>query len=760
MERRNFLKISALTGATAALDACGKPEQQLIRFIPEEELTPGVATWKPSLCPVCPAGCGLLVRVMDGDAEVIRNGRPGLIQMGLAKKLEGNPQHPVNQGKLCPRGQAAIQITYHPDRLRNPLKRAGARGSGEFQEITWEEAEQSLATQLAALTTANDGASLAFVGRPLSGQRQKLIEAFLGAFGAPPAVFYSPFDGAVERWANLMSFGHPQLPTVDLARTNYVLSFGADFLGTWNSPVAQAIGYGRMRQGRPGLRGKLVQVETRLSPTGANADEWIPCRPGTEGALALGLAHVILKENLSSVRGLPPGATLIDGWADGLSAYAPEEVEKKTGVPADRVVRLARELAGHPPALVLIGGAPLAHTNGAFAALAVNALNALLGALESEGGISFMPPAGNLAPASPGATPTGGYAQMAALLEQVRVGMRAPKLLLLYEANPVFSMPGDLHTRETLEKVPFIASFSSFLDETSVLADLILPDHSFLESWLDNIPESGTSRSAAGLAPPAMHPLHNTRAMPDVLLSVAHRLGGSLSDALPWKTYEEMLRAAFLTLKEPKRGSTQPESDDDFWTRVQNQGGWWSAQAQPAPPVKVSLPRSLASFAEPEFDGEPPDYPFHFLPFVSPQFQDGSIAHLPWMQEMPDVLSTVMWGSWVEINPATAAKLSIEQGDVVEVASQHGVVRAPALLTPGIAPDTVAMPIGQGHTNFGRYASGRGANPIPILAPKTEPQTGSLAWAATRVKLSRVGPGQLAMFAGGMSRFPHERESR
>src|SRR5579871_5218354 len=148
MQRRDFLKISAITGATAALDACGNPEHQMIRFIPEEDLVPGIAAWKPSICTLCPAGCGLLVRVMQGEAEVVRNGQTGILKMGLAKKLEGNPAHPVNQGKLCARGQAAIQITYHPDRVRNPLKRSGQRGASQFKEVSWDEALADLKSQL------------------------------------------------------------------------------------------------------------------------------------------------------------------------------------------------------------------------------------------------------------------------------------------------------------------------------------------------------------------------------------------------------------------------------------------------------------------------------------------------------------------------------------------------------------------------------------------------------------------------------------
>ncbi len=388
MERRNFIKISALTGVVATLDACGHPDKQLIRFIPEENLIPGIATWKPSVCTLCSAGCGLQVRVMQGDAEVVRNGQHGLMKMGLAKKLEGNAKNPINQGKLCARGQAGLQVLYHPDRITHPIKRTGPRGSGEFKEIAWDDALKELASHLTTLQSSKAANTLAFFARPLTGQRHELIERFLKAFGAPPAVWYEPFDEAVLRQANLLSFGHAALPTFELGRADYAMSFGADFLGAWNSTVAQSVGYGEMRRGRPGRRGKFVQVESRMSQTGASADEWIPCHPGTEGVLALGIAHVILSEKLASQGTGTRAGSLIAGWSAGLPEFTPDAVEKQTGVRAAVIARLAHEIVGSGSASAIIGGAPLAQTNGLFNALAVNALESLVDAGRDQGPVS------------------------------------------------------------------------------------------------------------------------------------------------------------------------------------------------------------------------------------------------------------------------------------------------------------------------------------------------------------------------------------
>jgi menaquinone reductase, molybdopterin-binding-like subunit len=740
MQRRDFIKITAAGGAAAALEGCGNPDHHLIRFIPEEDLLPGIATWKPSICTLCPAGCGTLVRVMQGEAEVIRNGQLGILKMGLAKKIEGNPAHPISQGKLCPRGHGELQVTYHPDRIKSPLQRTGERGSGQFKEITWDEAIKQLVSQLSPLLPAKQSDQLVFLTAPLKGQRWNVAANFVRAFTAEPPVEFEFFDNGVLRNANLESLGVSALPTIDLGQSNYIVSFGADFLGTWNSPVAQSIGYGHMRKGRPGQRGKFVQFESRVSQTGASADEWIACPPGAEGALALSLAHVIVAEKL---RPAPAGLELAD--------YAPAQIEKQFGVPAATITRVAREAASNPPAVALIGDPATAHTNGLFNARATNALNVLLGDVRKPGGISFSE---NWNPRNfPPVRPTLGETFSEYL------GHSGPQVALLFNFNPVFASPAAWRVRDALAKTPFIASFGSFLDETSVLADLILPDHSPLESWLDDAPESGSAHTVVSVAAPVMAPLHNTRSMPDVLLEVAHELGGNVAKALPWKTYDEAVQASFAALYKEKASKTAKDADE-FWSKAQTQGGWWGTDEKSSLAVAAKAGVSPLKYTEPKFDGSADEFPFHFLPFASQMFYDGSLANLPWMQEAPDPLSSVMWGTWVEINNRTAEKLGVKMGDTLEVASQHGTLRAPALVTPAIAPDVIAMPIGQGHTHYTRFATGRGANPISILAPMTVEGTVSLAWAATRVKISRVGEGKLVMFGASMEETPKDLKHR
>jgi anaerobic selenocysteine-containing dehydrogenase len=586
------------------------------------------------------------------------------------------------------------------------LKLRGSRGTGDYQPVTWDAAIAELVSRLDAIPAG----SLAALTRPGSNSRNDLFALFIEKFGGQAPIAYELFNDDVLRRANAMSFGREQVPTFDFANAHAVISFGADFLGTWASPVSQMAGYASMRGGRPGIRGALIQVEPRMSLTGASADQWVAIKPGTEGILALGLARALGAQNLGD--------------------YTPAMVEQQTGVKAARVERLAEMLKNQRPAVAVVAGAPLAQVNGLFTATAVNTLNSTLGAVNAAGGLSFMPQAEGK---------TGGARSLQMFAADVLGGKTQVQALLVDGANPVYGTPPGWKVKDALAKIPLIVSFGSFVDDTSVMADLILPDHSFLESWTDARPESGTTKAIVTVAGPSMKPLHDTRATEDVLLDVAKKLKKPLG-GMP-ESFSAMLHTAV--------------GGDDAWSTATKQG-WIEVkgkeQRAEGKEGKKGAPSPQSPSSSPQFDGDPAQYPFHFLPFPSQAFLDGSTAHLPWLQEMPDPLSTAMWSTWAEINPQTAERLGIGDGDMIEISSAHGTIHAPAAFAPGVAPDVIAMPTGQGHETFTRYASGRGSNPVKVLAPAVETETGSLAWAATRVKIAKVSEanGELIRFGGAL----------
>ncbi len=406
--------------------------------------------------------------------------------------------------------------------------------------------------------------------------------------------------------------------------------------------------------------------------------------------------------------------------------YAPETVAKQTGIAADTITRLAHEIAAAESGAVVIAGAPLAQTNGMFNALAVNALEALVESGHSSPILSFTPQP-PIASAVPDASHVqAGLASLSALSQAVlKADAHAPKALLLYDANPVFGAPPNLQFREAIAKIPYIVSFGSFVDETSAYADLILPDQRAARILARRCSESGPTQSVASLAPPAVHPLAQYARHAGRLAGCRPTPRRAMSPPpCPGKLTTLCCAPLTFPCASTRVEKTAPIGrrflDEDDTSRAA--GGARRNRASVASTAATA--HAPAKFADAQFDGAAQDFPFYFLPYPSQSFRDGSLAHLPWLQEMPDVLTTAMWSSWVEINPKTAEQLHIGQGDLVESPRSTEALRAPAILSPGIAPDVIAMPMGQGHENFGRFASGRGANPLSILASLTEPETG------------------------------------
>lgn len=729
MDRRDFVKLvgAGSVGAGAGFmlaEAIKHPVEHLIPYpVPPEEFSQGIATWYNTVCSMCSAGCGISVRTLEGRA----------------KKIEGNPSHPVNQGRLCALGQAGLQVLYNPDRLTAPMLRTGERGGGAFVQTTWEEGLAEAANRLSLLRASGQAHRVCFLAGGVRGHVGRLFERFMAELGSD-RLLNGDF-GHVETLysANELFFGERQLPYYDLENTRYVLSFGADFLGGWLSPVHHSLGFGRSRQERSGVRGRFVQIEPRMSLSGAAADEWIPARPGTEGILALGIARHLVEGG--GYAGADRAA-----WAESLAGYTTERVAEQTGIEPATIVRLAEAFAGTRPSLAIGGGAVGNHTNGVDALVAVNALNYLAGNIGQTGGLVFNP--------QPAFGPTAraghaGYRALRELAEDARQGRI--EVLILSGTNPVFAMPAAAGFEEALAEIPFIVSLSSFMDETAALADLILPSHTYLESWGDDAPEPGVGFTVAAIAQPVVAPLFNTRATGDILLGLAQELG--LGDALPWASTEEYLKASWREIYERAPPAPETPSFDEFWLAVLKAGIWGEETRREAAAVTVDASViARIGVAAPEFSGSSDEYPFVLHPYSSHALRDGRAANLPWMQELPDPMTSVVYGSWVELNPATAEGLGLREGDLVEVRSPQGAITVPVFVFPAIRPDVVAVPIGQGHSEYGRYAKNRGVNVLEILAPLVEPTTGSLASSATRVRLVRTGRTARIVKTGGASR--------
>ncbi len=723
MRRRDFLKRGVVAGtAGVLLDACAPPgsEQIIPLLIPEEEFVPGVEEFLSTTCFECPAGCGLLARKIDGRIV----------------KVEGNPSHPIARGGSCARGQALPQALYHPDRLQEPHVREGEHGGGRWRPISWDEAIERLRTELSALQQSGQTATLGFLTGALRGHRLDMTRRFLAVFGSTQHWIHEPFDAGAMRLAHQLTTGVDEPLVYDLERSNYVITFGGGLLEALRSPVRSGRALGHLRQGRTGRRGKFVAVESRMSLNAANADEWLAVRPGTEAIVALGVSHVLLRDELYDVAALAETEGFEAMRARVESDFGPEQVSEATGVSAERLERVARELAELGPAGVVGGDTATSGSAGLATALAVVHLNMLLGAYGREGGILFA----SSPPFAPWPALSEDPETEAPRVVEARSFARGlqdgsvgdARVLLVAGTNPVYSAPHALAVGEVLARVPFVASFASFLDETTSLADLVLPEPTPFERFDDDVPAFGVGVPMASLSGPVFsRPLYQgLLSMPDVLLRVAADLGSEVAAAFPWSSYEEALQAAWAGLHAVGRGSVVEARESRFWRRALEGGGWWDEDGAPAAePMARGYRFELGPMADIRAAPAPASevYPLTLEIYGSVAFGDGRSAHLPFLQELADPMTGVRWGSVVEINPDTAAGLGIAAGDPVEVASAHGQLRASAYLNPGLHPEAIAIAAGQGHTHYGRFAVGRGVNPFALAAPEVAPDLGEAA---------------------------------
>ena len=686
IDRRDFLKLVGVgAGTAAASSGCYRysdlPEKLIPYVVQPEEITPGIAVDYASTCVECPSRCGLHVRT--------RESRP--------VKLEGNPDHPVNEGALCARGQASIGRTYHPDRCRGPMRRGA---DGVLAPVSWDEATTLLAEKLTAA-----GSEARFLTPPLGPTLSGLLDHFVDITGGGPRVEYVPYHQGALREAAAAVFGQPSQPLFDLTGTDFVLDFGSDFLDSGPSPVEhqRQLKQARDVQTAAGRKARFVYVGPRLSTTAGNADEWLAPKPGTEGILALSVAKVAFDARRGSGKPVGGDPALVGRL---LADFEPSAVADRTGISADQITRLGKAAAAAERAIALPPGPGLEGSNAVAQNAAVLLLDAVLGAIGKSVSLAPVPDAAS-------------YAAVKRLTDDMRAGR--VDVLVIGDDNPVYALP-ELGFADALQEVGLVVSVCPTQDETAQLADLVLPDHTPLESWGDAAPRPGVR----SIIQPTLRPLYDTQAFGDTLLDVGRKMGDGVAQKLPEGSFRQVLEAAW--------------SDTD-WRAALGRGGVFTTVAPQGGSVRSSASQAVAGNAKLAGEGD-----FVLLSQPSPMLYDGRGASLPWLQETPDPVTKIAWQSWLEVNRDTAKKLGITEGDVVKLETAAGSAEVPIFPRGGIREDVVALAVGQGHT-VGRFASrsedgkpgeARGVNAFELL-PSATNESGGRAWLSTKARLAPTG---------------------
>ncbi len=772
--RREFLWTM---GATAT--ALGLHQTQDVFWTAEAEpdlgWAPGIEDHVTSTCLVCPARCGIRARIVDG--RLVR--------------ISGNPLHPMSRGGLCPRGIAGVQTLYHPERLDSPMVRVGSRGGGEWRKITPEGAVTLLAERLQALREAGRPEGLALLAGYCAGTMHDVWRQFLNAFGSPNHVSDDYDDGT----ASIMRLMHgiPRRPAYDLDRAELVLSFGAPLFESWWSPLQAFVAFASPEH-ENGRGARFVQVDTRFSRTAARAHEWVGIRPETHGALALGIAYVLIRDELFDARFLSQHVTGFEEYRSlVLRHFRAEDVSTMTGVPVERITAVAREFARARPAVAVCGSDVMLAPNGLFAGLAVHSLNVLVGSINTPGGVLFgdEPPleplqdvvlddvarAGVARDPIDGEPPPLGLGDPATRFVEAATSDAGASVdtLMLYYANPLASSSRPDLWRQALAPIPYIVSFSPFLDETSRYVDMIIPDLLPYERWQDAPTPVSYPHPTWGVTRPVVEPHDGGIHTGDVLLGLARALGGSLAQSLPYDDFASLLeqraRGLFAVqrgmllgdeferrhhLQMEERGWWLPEHKefDSFWNELIERGGWTDLLYDDADPRRLArtrdgrinlIPAELLAVLSTEGDSrrpyvdvtspadEPPEeFPLRLVPYRASTLASGTLGLERWMAEQPGVFPNVHWVPWVEVHPETAHSLGLGDNTMVWVISQQGRYRARLKLFHGTAHENVCVPYGL------RHPDGELANPLQLLSGSRDSLTGLPAWFSTYVRLERA----------------------
>lgn len=732
MSRRAFLGVSA--AAAAALTAFVVIKRPEIDESSEKGTTRAIETEQliATSCLNCATRCAIKVRVVettDGDVRAVR--------------IFGNSNSSYSDGKTCPRSHIGLQVLYNPDRfMATPLARVSGRAKGngvdlesDFEPISWDEATNRIAQRLGSISPEK----LLILQGLNTNSNEDLIRQFAGAYGTTNLFYEDSLETAADREGKRMADGRDnsgyELRSENQTYTRYILAFGASIVES-ERPLARNIRlWGELRRETPN-RSRVVVVDPRYSVTAAKSDQWIPINPGTEGAVAMAIANVIISEDLYD-------KSFINDWTSGFDSYktlatshrfSPEEVAKITGIDAEVIRETARDFARSRPSVAWSGESATSWPYGSYASHAIFCLNALVGSIDVPGGIVYQ----EFPPYSP--LPLDVTEEGISLRELNHLAQsNSVEAAIGFNSNLAMSVPDTKKWDATLKNVPYYVHIGPAMNEMVAYADIVLPARTYLEEWgyESAIPGSGYAESR--IKQPVVSPLYESRAMATILYDLAVKMGPPVSDPFVaiWGSAEgfaeEFVRyrtGAFI-------------SWDDFkaygvWKGADYQYGKYG-EVFHTPSDKFEFKSSgLEKLQNLGLPGEDTERPF-MLGIYRPVMEIRSgVQNCPWAQEVFLVLDGIGWNNLVEMNREAAKHLGIGDGDDVVVESEFGEMKAKARVREGILPGAAAIATGQGHYASGRWADDIGVNPNEVIGIEYDEESGQPSYFSTRVKIRKA----------------------
>ena len=696
MNRRTFLKIAGMGSISFAFGCNPPPKKILSQVQAPDDMVTGKAAWYASTCRECPAGCGILAK--SREARIV--------------KIEGNPLHPINKGKLCMRGQAALQGMYNPDRLKTAM----LKKNGQWQSLSFSKAESILKTKAAQAAQKGEN-RVHMLTETVGDTLMSLFTATMQNLNSQPPLVFEPYAYESLKTANEKVFGVDGLVSYRMDQADVLVSFGADFLETWLSPVEYAWKFKAMHAVKDRNKNLFFQISPYQSLTGANADHWLACNSGSEAVVALGLIRQAL--DIGKGKDLPNG--LREFLNITTAPYIQERVLEQSGIPLALYEKLIIQLMDARRPLVIGTNTGASDLNGVQANLAVNLLNLVLDPKLTLMDFSERQRVETAAKRSD-------ILQFFSSLNTA-----GAELLLLNNVDPVFTLPKNSGVRQALDnKDLFVVCLSNFMNETAEMADLVLPVQMPLETW----DEYGGKQALVSTLQPAMGKMTKASNLGDVMLFAG------FDGNPPAKKYKDFL----ISNLAERRGI----ASEIQWIETIQRGGNFDLTVKPDNNRKIPDEKDLADLLTK--NPEPLKSGLCFAAMPSIRFFDGRGANKPWLDEVPDPLSRIAWQTPVFLNPKTAGANGINQEDIIELQSEFGKLEAAVYVSALINPGLAVMGIGQGHKAYGRYAKDTGVNPLQLLSASVDPVSGGASLNVADVIIKKTGRTQkLASTSGSLT---------